>query len=103
MPFRFQLRVHFLGDIAGNREANPLAPARLRKDQRVYSHDASVRIQQWSAAIARIDRGVRLDVNHRIVALDLPRHRAHHAHAHGVIQAQRIAKRQYDLPLLQSV
>src|SRR5436305_1333472 len=61
------------------------------------------RVNQWASAIAWIDWRIGLNVDHRIIGLDLPRDCADDTHADRIIQPKRIPERKHDLPLLQFV
>ena len=57
----------------------------------------AVGVDERPAAVARVDRRVGLHVDHRVFRLELPRHGAHDAHRHRVVEAERAAERHDDL------
>src|SRR6266567_1279217 len=97
------LIVNTSNDVTRNGEADSFAPAGLRKDESVDPDYVAIRVQQRPAAVTGINRRVSLDVDHRIIRLDLAPNRADDAETHRVLETQRIAKRQRDLPLAESV
>ena len=88
-----QLFDHFLGRVDGNREADADVAARLTKDRAIDTHDLADRVDQGSAAVSRIDRGVGL--NEVIVGprADDPSFGADNSRRHRMFQAKRIADR----------
>jgi hypothetical protein len=84
-------------DVAWRSEPDALAAAALREDHRVDPDEASIGIHQRAAAVAGIDRRVGLHVDHRVLRLELPRHRAHNPHRDGRRQAERTAEREHQL------
>jgi hypothetical protein len=90
-----------VNDTTGNRESDAFASAGLRQDERVDAHNTAICIKQRSAAISRIDGRVGLDINHRIVRLELPGNGADNPHRDRVGQTQRVAESQYELSLAQ--
>jgi hypothetical protein len=98
-----QLLVDRAHDVARRREADALVAARLRQDHRVEPHHASLRVDQRAAAVARVDRGVGLHVDHRVVGLELARHRAHDAEARRVLEPERAAEGHHQLALVQQL
>ena len=50
-----------LGDVDGNGQADASAATGAADYLSVYAHDSPFAVQQWSAGIPRIDRGVGLD------------------------------------------
>ena len=75
-------------DVARRGEAEALVAAGLREDQRVDADEPALGVDQRPAAVARIDGRVGLDVDHRVVGLELPRHRADDAQRHRVVEAR---------------
>jgi len=69
-------------DRAGGGKSDALVSARSGQDERIDPDDVAVSIEQRPAAITRVDGSVGLDVNHRIVGPDLPRHGADDTHGH---------------------
>jgi hypothetical protein len=96
---RAQLLEHVADDVARRRETDAFAATRLRQDERVDADDRPVGVDQRAAAVARIDRCVRLHVDHRVIGFDLPRHRAHDAERDAAFQAEGTAEGEYELPL----
>ena len=80
VPSEFRVR-HF-DESARNREAESLTAARLAQDERVDADQLASDVDEWTAAVAMIDRRIGLDVHHRVVRIGLPRNRAHYAHRH---------------------
>ena len=60
-------------------------------------------VHQRAAAAARVDRRVGLDVDHRVVGFELAADGAHHAHRHGVVETERAAEGEHQLPGAQRV
>ena len=98
-----QLVVDRAHDVARRGEAEPLVAAALREDERVDADHAARGVHQRSAAAAGVDRRVGLDVDHRVVGLELPADRAHDAHRHRVVEAERAAEREHQLAGAQRV
>ncbi len=84
-------------DVARRGEAEALVAARLRQDQGVDADDVSVHVDQRASAVARIDGRVGLDVDHRIVGLELSRDGADDAEAHRAVQPHRAAEGEHQL------
>ena len=84
-------------DVGRRRETQPLVPAGLRQDERVDAYDVAGSIDERAAAITRIDRRVRLDINHRVLGLELPCDSAHDAHRDGVLEAKGTPECKHDL------
>ena len=103
VAFCFELYIYFARDVTGNSEADSFAAAGLSKDQGVDTNHVPIGIEQWTAAIAWVDGRVGLNIDHRIVAFDLPRNGADNAHADGIIQSERIAQCEDDLALFEFV
>ncbi len=102
-PVGLQLFVDGLDDVAGGREPQALVAAALGQQQRVDAYQLAGGVHQWTAAAPRVDRRVGLDVDHRVVGLELPSHRAHHAHRHRVVETERAAEREHQLPGAQPI
>jgi hypothetical protein len=84
-------------DVARRREAETGIGTGCRRNQRVQTDETSLRVDEWTAAVAGIDRRVGLHVDHWRVGLELPRDRADDTERHRVLQAQRAAERQHHL------
>ena len=82
-----QLRIGVRHHARRNREAQSLIAARRGQNKSVDSNEVAVRVHQRAAAVAGIDRRVRLHVDERTIGIGLPRNGAHHAHRHRVPQA----------------
>jgi hypothetical protein len=89
---------HVADDVGGRREAESFVAARLREDQRVDPDDFSVHVHERTAAVARVDGRVRLQVDHRVVRLELPRDGADHAKRHGAVEPHRAAEGEHSCP-----
>ena len=89
--------------LLGAANPRPSLPPPCGQQQRVDAHQLAGGVHQRTAAAARVDRRVGLDVDHRVVGLELPSHRAHHAHRHRVVEAERAAEREHQLPGAQPV
>ena len=85
------------GEAAGNAETNAFTASAVGRDRRVDAHDVAIHIDQWSAAVARIDCRIRL---HEILIRDgmvirqrqvTTTFRAHDAHRDGLTQSKRAA------------
>ena len=72
---------------AGDGEAQAFAASALRKDESVDAHHRAVHIDQRTAAIAGVDRGIGLNVGKRLVRIGLARDGADYAHGDGILQA----------------
>ncbi len=94
------LVVDVLDDVARDREADPLAAAGLGEDEGVDADHPALDVDERAAAVARVDRRVGLDVDHRVFRADLPRGGAHHTEAHGIGQTQGATKRHHHLSRL---
>ena len=82
------LREHVADDVARRGEADAFVAAGLRVDERADADQPAFRIDQRPAAVARIDRRVGLDVDHRIFRRQLPRHGADHAQRHRGLETR---------------
>ena len=80
VAFFAQLRIDFAHDVTGDGKSNAFASARLRINHGVDSRNLPVNIQQRTAAVARIDGRVGLNVKHRLFGLQLARCSAHIPH-----------------------
>ena len=98
-PLRAHLVNHEADDVAGNGKAETFAAARLRENHRVDADEASLDIHQRSAAVARINGRVSLEIDYAVVGLKLPRDGADHTHAHRALEAAGTAHRDYQLAL----
>ena len=86
-------------DVARGGEAEALAGGPFaRGDEGVDADDAAAQVDERSAAAARADRRVALHVDHRRLGLQLPGHRAHDPERYGVVEPERAAERDHDLP-----
>src|SRR5262245_33224706 len=94
VPGLSKLCVDALHDVRRNGEADPFATARLRQDERVDADKIAFGVEERASAVPWVDRGVGLDVDHRIVSLELPRCRADNAHADRIVKAERAADHQ---------
>src|ERR1019366_6299678 len=94
-----QLIVHVLDDVTRNSEADTLAAARLREDQGIDTDHPAGIVDQRSAAVARVDGRVGLDIDDGVVRFQLARYRAHDAHADRSFQAKGRTDRQHQLAL----
>src|SRR5690242_14646662 len=94
LAFLDELRADPLRQTRRNREADALEAAARRVDGCVDADYFALQIHQRPTAIARINRGIRL--NEFVVARDAdsPAHRANNALGHGVFQAKRLTDRQ---------
>ena len=90
-----------LRDVARNREPDPFVAARLREDHGVQAHHATLRVHERAPTVPGVDGGIGLDVDHRVFGLQLACHRAHHAEADRVLEAQGAPEGQDELPLPQ--
>ena len=102
----FEIAQHRFGAVDGHGETDADAPAVGAVDGGVESDHVALRIEQRTAAVARIDRRVGLDHIVQIAAvlpLDFAMQRAHDAGGQGSRQAEWIADRQHLLPDLKAV
>ena len=102
MPICLERGINVPDNVAGNREPDSFAPARLRKNKRVDSNETSIRVHQGAAAVSGIDRSIRLHEDSRIVFSQLARDRAHDAHTDGIVHSQWAAERQYEFTLFEA-
>ena len=94
-----QLRIRRRDHCAWNGKSQTLASAGLAQDERIQADELAVDIDQRAAAVARIDRRVRLNEHARAVGIDLSCRRAHHAHRHRIAQTFRAPEREHQLAL----
>ena len=84
-------------------KAQALTASRFGQDERVDADQFAADIHEWTAAVAVIDRCVRLDVHHRVIRVRLPRDGADDAHRHGIAEPFGAAEGENELALLQRV
>ncbi len=72
--------------------------ARTRADRGVDPHHLPGRVDQRTAAVAEVDRGIRLDVVVQTGIEQLPSDEAHHANRDGMHVPQRVSDRTDPLP-----
>ena len=60
------LIVNIFNDVAWRGKPDPFTASGLRKYQGVDSNDVSMRINQRTAAVSRVDRCVRLKIDHPV-------------------------------------
>src|SRR5262249_1106431 len=95
-PLALELRQQLLHQIHGNREADPDVAARAAVYRRIDSHDLAADVDERSAGITGINRGVGLDeavvrpAPGQVAALA-----AHYTRSNGIIEAEWIADRHY--------
>src|SRR5262249_50056576 len=70
-------------------EAEAFAASAGRVDEGVDADQIAITVDERAAAVARVNRGIRLNVNHWLVDVGLPSYRTHDAFCHRVIQALR--------------
>ena len=92
-----------LDDVAWCGETQALVPSRLREDQRVDPDHVPFGVHQGATAVTRIDRRVRLYVDHRVFRLELASDCADDSHRDRVFEPERATKREHDLTWPQSV
>ncbi len=78
-------------------KAQSFASAALTQDESVDADHMAVHVHQRTAAVARIDRRVGLNIVQRFCGIGLPRHCADHAHRDRILQSLGTADRQYHL------
>src|SRR5229473_407123 len=91
----------YADNAAGNGEAEALIASGLGEDECVDSHDFAVDVNQRSARVSRVDRGVGLNINEGRVGIDLAGGGTDHAHADAVAQPFGAAKGEDQLALAQ--
>src|SRR5713226_9594546 len=91
----------YADDAAGNGEAEALIASGLGEDERVDSHDLAVDVDQRSARVSRVDRGVGLNIDEGRVGVDLTGGGTDHAHADAVAQPFGAAEGEDQLALAQ--
>ena len=92
------LREDVAHDVAGRRRTRcPRCPPPWVKINVLMPTSRALGVDERTAAVAGIDGGVRLDVDHGVVGLQLPGDGADHAHGHRRVEAQRAAERHHDL------
>src|SRR4051794_22124062 len=101
VPVSLELFVNSSDGVAGDGKPDAFTTARLRKDEGVHADDVSVHVNQRTTAVSGIDGSIGLDVDHGSSRVDLAGHGANHAHADGIIEAERTAEREHQLSLLQ--
>ena len=95
--------VHGADDIAGRGEADAFVAAGLRRDGGVDADQPSTQIDEWSAAAARVDRGIGLNPDHGRFRFQLARHGADDTERDRVHQPERAAEREHQLTRFQLV
>ena len=76
-------------DIAGRRETETFIPSRLREDQGVDAHEPACHVYERVAAVSRIDGGVGLNEDHRVVGPELAIDRTDDTQRNRVLKPQR--------------
>lgn len=94
------LLVSVAHDAAGNGEADAFVATGFCVDESVDADDVAIGVHERTAAIAGIDGGVSLDVDHGVVGIGLAENGADEAHADGVFEAFGTAEGEYELALL---
>ena len=94
------LLVGVANDAAGDGEADTFVAAGFRVDEGVDADDVAVGVDERAAAVAGIDGGVGLDVDHRVVGIGLAEDGADEAHADGVFEAFGTAEGEDELAFL---
>ncbi len=90
-------------DVDRNRKREPHVPAGAREDQRVDADDLAPEIEQRAAGVARIDRGVRLDVGDQVFLRQVASLGADDARGHRVLETEGLADRDDPLAHLELV
>lgn len=73
VPILAQALVHETHDSCRDGKPEPLAPTRCGENKSVNPYYLAFGINQRAAAIARVDRSIGLNVNHRTARICLPR------------------------------
>src|SRR5690348_5839541 len=98
LAVRDELLHHLGGEIGRDRESQPRARARGRIDHRVDADELPREVHQRAARVARIDRGVGLDV---VLDAALPQVLAlqpgNDARGRGLAEAERVADRHHEI------
>ena len=97
------LLVGVANDAAGDGEADAFVAAGFCVDESVDADDVAVGVYERAAAVAGIDGGVGLDVDHRVVRIGLAKDRADEAHTDGVFEAFGAAESKDELAFLDFV
>jgi hypothetical protein len=63
----------------------------FRSYQRIDTDQVAAQIDERPATAARVNRRIRLDVNHGRLGLELPRHGTNHSQRNGVLKSERAA------------
>src|SRR5262249_34421550 len=79
-----QLAIDVACDVTRDGEADSFAAPRLREDEGVDAREAAIHADERSAAVARVDRGVGLDVDHRALLTNGARGGADDAHRNRI-------------------
>src|SRR5207245_9541516 len=67
-----KMLIYIANDIAWDREADALAPTRLRQDHRVDTRNVALDIKERTAAVAGVNRSVSLNVEQRTIPSPVP-------------------------------
>ena len=90
--------VSLFDEISRHRKPDAFAAAGFAQDHSVDAGDSPLDIEQWSPAVAWIDRCIRLDVDHRALRTDLAGCRADDSVAQRILKPERASGRQMIWP-----
>ena len=90
-------------DVGRGGKAHAFVAAALGEDEGVNTDEAAFGVDEGSAAVAGIDGGVGLDVDHGVIGSDLAGDGADDAHGDGVFEAEGAAEGEDDLALAELV
>ena len=86
-------------DVGGGGETDAFVAAALGEDEGVDANEVAFGVDEGSAAVAGVDGGVGLDVDHGVIGANLTGDGADDAHGDGVFEAEGAAEGEDDLAL----
>jgi hypothetical protein len=78
-------------------KADSFVSPRLAEDQSIDANDQSLSADEWTSAVARIDRRVGLEIDHPVFIAELTSDSTDHTHRHATGQSEGAAEGQHHL------
>ena len=97
MPVLAQAVINKIDYARRNGKAQTFTSATLAQNESVDAHHIAVHVHQRTAAVARVDRRIGLNIVQRFCGIGLTRHRADHTHRDRILQTLRAADSQHHL------